>query len=119
MGISAIQCTATPSLRRVRAPFTERGALRVFVRNDSLFFNFWDSVRALVAPSARKSGFPSNYFLRGADVARVRVAGRHISASFFLHCSLIGLLIYLPHAIPAQAVPLSSTRIRAEKIYYR
>jgi TonB-like protein len=119
VGTSAIQCTATPSLRRMRAPFTERGALRLLVRNDSFLANFWDSIRALASPAAKKTQFYSNHFLRGAEVARVRIAGRHLGASFFLHCSLVALLIYLPHAIPADARPLNSKQLHAEIIYYR
>jgi Gram-negative bacterial TonB protein C-terminal len=117
MSFSAIGSTAKAPLRLRRAPFTERGALRLLVKNDSFWANLRDSLLIIAIPTARKRRVSSYHLLRGADVARVRVAGRHLGASLLLHCSLVGLLIYLPHAVPAQALPLS-TRRYAEKIYY-
>jgi Gram-negative bacterial TonB protein C-terminal len=119
LGISAIQWPEKPPRAGLRAPFTERGALRLFVRSDSFLANFRESLQALASPNAQKSRFPSNHFLRGTNVANMRIAGRPLGASFLLHCSLLGLLIYLPHAIPTQALSLSSTRLHMEKIYYR
>lgn len=118
LGISAIQWPEKHPRAGMRAPFTERGALRLFVRTDSFLANFRESLQALASPDAPKSRFPSNHFLGGTNVASMRIAGRPLGASFLLHCSLLGLL-YLPHAIPTQALPLSSTRLHVEKIYYR
>jgi Gram-negative bacterial TonB protein C-terminal len=103
----------------LRAPFTERGALRLFVRRDPFFANCRDSIAALASRTVGQPSTSSHYFLRGANVARVRFAGRSLGASFLLHSALLAFLIYLPQAIPAKASPLLSAPIRAEKIYYR
>lgn len=102
-----------------RAPFTEAGALRLFVRSDSLFSNWRDSLAVLASRVAPHPRIPTSYFLRGANVARVRLPGRSLGASFMLHLSLLAIVVYLPQTIPAKASPLRSTPLRVERIYYR
>jgi hypothetical protein len=119
MNLCTMESTGKPRSNGSRAPFTEAGALRLFVRGDSMFSNWRDSVTVLASRVAPRSSIPTSYFLRGANVARVRFAGRSFGASFVLHLSLLAVLIYLPQAIPAKALPLSSTQLHFEKIYYR
>ena len=119
MNLCAMEPMRKPRLTRSRAPFTETGALRLFVRGDSMLSNWVDSLVILTSRVASRSSAPTSYVLRGENVARVRFAGRSIGASFVLHLSVLAVLIYLPQAIPAKALPLISTSLRAEKIYYR
>jgi len=119
LGISAIQWPEKPPRMGARAPFTERGALRLLVPSDSFLANFRESLQALASPNPPKPRFRSNHFFGGARVASMRIAGRPLGASFLLHCSLLALLIYLSHPIPTQALPLSSARLHMQKIYYR
>ena len=104
-----------------RAPFTERGALRVFVRRDSFFTNWRDSLAALASRAVPQSSLRANYsFLREVDLTRVRLAGRPLAASVVLHCSLMALLIYLPGLMSATASPILLTApLYQERIYYR
>ena len=102
-----------------RPPFTEAGALRLFVRSDSLFSNWRDSLAVLASRVAPHPRIPTSYLLRGANVARVRFPGRPLGVSFVLHLSLLAILVYLPQTIPAKASPLRSAPSRVERIYYR
>ena len=102
---------------RPRAPFTERGTLRLFVRKDSLFGNCASSLAALATPSPKLS-CSAIYFLRSANITRVRFSGRSIGASFVLHCSFLALLLYLPQVIPANATLVEAAPDHLEKIYY-
>ena len=119
MALSAIKCAEKPLMRSPRAPFAERGALRVFVPGASFLGNLRDSALALTSRTGSKSSLPPNYFFRGANVARVNFAARHLGTSFVLHCAMLAFLIYLPRAIPAKASPLLANRLHVEKIYYR
>ena len=119
MNLCTMEPMRKPRLNRSRAPFTEAGALRLFVRGDSMLSNWIDSLAILASRVDSRSSAPTSYVLRGENVARVRFAGRSIGASFVLHLSILAVLIYLPQAIPAKALPLSSTSLRAERIYYR
>src|SRR5215470_2427674 len=101
-----------------RAPFTERGALRLFVYNSSPVSSWWDSLAVLLRRSPRSSSQVS-YFLRGANLTRVEFAGRPLSASFVLHGALVAILIYLPQAIPARAAQVLPAQIHVQRIYYR
>ena len=109
---------AAPS-SRLRAPFTESGGLCLFVRGESFFTNFRDSLAVL----ATRTGLPpsphSNYFLRRASIARVNFPGGPLSASFVFHCLFLGLLAYLPQFVPARSSPLNSALRSEQRIYYR
>lgn len=103
--------------RKLRAPFTESGTVRLFVRSDSFINNCRESAAALASRIGPQSHYAANHFLRGTNIARVRLAGRPLGASFVLHCALLAILIYLPQAIPAKASPLSASS-RSDKVYY-
>jgi len=118
MSSPAIECAAKVPSCNLRAPFTERGALRLFVRQDPLFANWRDSIATLASRRGPRSKRVT-YFLRGVDAPRVHFDRRPLEASVLLHCSLVALLIYLPWAMPAQTLPLLSTPQSRERIYYR
>lgn len=101
-----------------RSPFTERGALRLFVRGESFLANCGGSLAALArrSPKGPRSAI---YFLRSASVSRVRFAGRSLAASLLLHGSLLALLLYLPQAIPAGAWQVNAAPDHFMKIYYQ
>lgn len=119
MALTAIHYTEKPVLTGPRAPFVDRGALRVLVPRASFLGNLRDSALAIASRATPKPPVPSNYFLRGTNVSRVNFSGRHLGTSFLLHCSVLALLVYLPRAIPTKASALSSKQFRAERIYYR
>lgn len=119
MNVGAIERTADALSGNSRAPFTERGVIRLFVQGDSFIANWRDSVVALASREAPQSSLPANYFLRGANATRVRPPGRSLGASVLLHCSLVALLIYLPRFMPADASPILSTAQYTQRIYYR
>jgi hypothetical protein len=109
---------APRSSTRVRAPFTERGANRLFVPPDSLLRRCRDSISVLIR-FAPKPSRPAQYFFRGANLGRAHVGGRPIGASLLLHCSLAALVVYLPRAIPRDPLPWVSQASSIPKIYYR
>jgi hypothetical protein len=115
----AIESGRKPEASPTRAPFTERGSLRLFVRRESFLSNCRDSIAALTTRTMPTSSRYANHFLHSANVARTQFSGRSLGASFLLHCSLLGLILYLPQAIPASASPMRNTRLTTEKIYYR
>jgi hypothetical protein len=92
--------------------------VRLFVRKQGFIENCVESLSVLATRVGPRSYFPTNHFLRGTNVARVRFAGRPLGASFLLHCALLAVLVYLPQAIPANASALS-VPTSAYKIYYR
>jgi Gram-negative bacterial TonB protein C-terminal len=119
MSVRATECAGKVPSSNLRAPFTERGALRLLVRNDSLFTNWRDSIAALASRTRPRSSPRANYFLRRVDATRAHFDRRPLEASVLLHCSLVALVIYLPLALPAKPSPLLSTPQAAERIYYR
>jgi hypothetical protein len=119
MSLGTIERSGKATSSSSRELFTERGALRIFVRGDSFFANWRDSVVALATPAAPPSSLPTKYFLRGAPATRVNFDGRPVAASFLLHCSLVALVIYLPLVVPAETSSMFPIPAHAEIIYYR
>lgn len=117
MNILAIEPTRKSAVNASRSPFTERGALRLFVRTDSFLVNCAQSLAALVrrSPKAPRSGV---YFLRNTTLSRGRFRGRPVVLSLAFHALLIAVVFYLP-----QAVPVSPSLVEAapnvDRIYYR
>jgi hypothetical protein len=119
MSLSAIECSGNILSSDSRAPFTERGALRVFVQGDPFLTRWRDSLVALSSRSALESSLAANYFLRGAHFSRGRLVRRSLAASVVLHCSLVALLIYLPRVMPVETARIPPASSYAERIYYR
>ena len=118
MNVLPVERTGKRPSKELRAAFTESAAVRLFVEKDSFFANYRECISVLATRVAPRSYFPANHFLRGTNVARVRLAGRPLGVSFLLHCSLLAVLVYLPQAIPADASGLSVPKA-SYKIYYR
>jgi Gram-negative bacterial TonB protein C-terminal len=97
-----------------RPPFTERGALRLFVRRESFFPNLFGCLAAIVRPGPR-SRVQTRYFLRGRALP-VAYRGRSATLSLVLHGAAIALLVYLPPLLPVEH-PVPQTQ-QPEKIYY-
>src|SRR5215469_8913726 len=102
---------ATPYLNRQDRPLQ-------FLLPRNSHFGWWDSLKALCS-GGKPSGLKNFGYLRHSDVARSQLAGRSLSVSFLLHCSLIVLLIYLPQALPTKAMAFDSAPQKRERIYYR
>lgn len=92
---------------------------RFLVQREPAYLGWWNSLRALCKRANRPPSNGFNYILRSASVARFELAGPSLGASFLLHCFLILLLSYLPHALTAKASALEAVPSRSEKIYYR
>ena len=91
---------------------------RFLVQREPAYLGWWNSLRALCGRANRPRSNGFNYIFRSASVARFELAGPSLGASFLLHCFLILLLSYLPHALAAKALALEAPS-RSEKIYYR
>jgi hypothetical protein len=103
--------SATPS----RPPFTERGALRLFVRRESFFPNLLGCLAAIATPAPSRSSTQPRYFTRGKAIPAAH-GGRSASLSLLLHGAAVALLVYLPPLLPA-AHPLAQSQ-PAEHVYY-
>jgi len=104
-----------------RLPFTERGALRLFVRAEPYPTRLGGSIATLL----RFGGFHSasgatgsKYFFRHSLPARAGRPWPSVSGSLLLHCSVVALLVYIsPRLLAAnRLVPAPYSR---EIIYYR
>jgi len=109
--------SAMPNLSR--APFTERGALRLLVQSESFLSNWRDSLVALTSRAAPRSSIAGSRFLRGSRLPRGRLPGRSIGASFLLHCLVVVLVVYLPMVLPVENASVLSAAPYEERIYYR
>ena len=117
MNTLAIETSRKPGSNGTRPPFTERGALRLFVRGEGFLANCRDSLAAIVARSPKGPRY-AIYFLRSTNISRVRFAGRSLGASFVVHCAFLALVLYLPQAIPASPSMVEAAPNHAI-IYYR
>jgi len=98
-----------------RPPFTERGALRLFVRRESFFGNLFGCLAAIVGPAPSRSSTQTRYFSRGTGLPAA-YRGRSASLSLVLHGAAVALLVYLPPLLPAPRAAAQSQS--PEKIYY-
>jgi hypothetical protein len=110
-----------PSIVRERAGVHvgQKKQLQFLVKRESPFFGWWRSLKVLCSRTNSHSTQNSIYLFRSTPVARFELAGRPLTASFLLHCSMILLLLYLPQALPARASALEPGRPQREKIYFR
>ena len=93
--------------------------LQFLVKRESAFLGWWRSLAALCSRTNLHCTRNSVYLFRSARVPRFRLAGRSLSASFLLHCSIVLLLIYLPRALPETTSSIELGIPQTEKIYYR
>jgi hypothetical protein len=119
MSLSAIANAENLSSPQARLPFTERGALRLFVKRESFFGNLRDCIFAIASTSPRQPSARSQYFLRETPTAKTDYGGRSSVLSLFLHCVIVALLVYLPPMLPAAAPPVPNSFRTLQVIYYR
>ena len=104
----------------LRLPFTERGALRLFVRADPYVTRLGGSIAVLLRLGGRVSSRPSGaaYFLRHSLSKRSGRSWGSLAGSLVLHSSLVALVAYLSPRVAAEThrIPASFPR---EIIYYR
>jgi Gram-negative bacterial TonB protein C-terminal len=107
----------------LRAPFTERGALRLFVRGESYPVRLGGSLAALLRFGGRHlslSGAIASYcFLRRALLPRR--SGRRwrsLAGSLVLHGSLLAVVLYVLPRVPDET-PVVQASFDREIIYYR
>lgn len=118
MSVIAVGTPESISSAHSRAPFTERGALRLFVRRDSFFGNLLDCIVAIVSPEPQQSSNRAHYVIRQSAVTRTNYPGRSASLSLVIHCAAIALLIYLPPLLPVQTPAGRNLWQAPERIYY-
>jgi Gram-negative bacterial TonB protein C-terminal len=118
MILFAIDQTARLLSRESRPPFTECGALRLFVPGESFFANCRDSLVVLASRVRVSSSVSPNYFRR-TGLTRTNFPGGALGASALVHGLFLALLAYSPRFMPVKASPHVSAQIRAERIYYR
>jgi hypothetical protein len=118
MSVIAVRVPESISSAHPRAPFTERGALRLFVRRDSFFGNLRDCIVAVVSPEPPQSSNRAHYVIRQSGVTRTNYPGRSGSLSLVIHCAVVALLIYLPPLFPVQTPAGRNLWQPSEKIYY-
>jgi hypothetical protein len=119
MILFAVGQSARFSSRDSRPPFTECGALRLFVSRESFFANCRDSLVVLASRAATPSSVSSNYLFRPTGLTRARFPERSLGASALVHCLFLVLLAYSPRFMPAPLPRRFSARFREERIYYR
>ena len=119
MTLGLIERPATLPPTRSRPPFTERGALRLFVRRDSVFRNLGDCIVAIASPGPPRSSNRAAYFRWGEPARRRKYAGRSAGLSFILHCAAVAAMVYLPSLAPAEVRPERDSTQVVERLYYR
>src|SRR5713226_5523920 len=82
--------------RDPRPPFTECGALRLFVRGESFFTNFRDSLGVLASRTGVPSSMSPNYLFRQTGLTRARFPGGSLGSSALVHCLFLALLACSP-----------------------
>jgi Gram-negative bacterial TonB protein C-terminal len=105
--------------RDPRPPFTEYGALRLFVRGESFFANCRDSLAVLASRPGVPSSASPNYLFRQTGLTRARFPGGSLGAAALVHCLFLALLVYSPRFMPVETSPRFSAHFREERIYYR
>jgi hypothetical protein len=105
--------------RAPRPPFTESGALRLFVRGESFFAGWRDSLSVLASRTGVPSSVSSNYLFRQTGLTRSRFPGGSLGGSTLVHFLFLALLVYSPRFMPAKPLSRYSAQFRRERIYYR
>jgi Gram-negative bacterial TonB protein C-terminal len=106
-----------------RSPFTERGALRLFVRGEFYPARLCGSLAALLRFGGRRvssSGSIASYrFLRRSLLPRRSGRSwRSLAGSLLLHCSLAAVVVYVLPRVPSET-PVVQDSFAREIIYYR
>jgi len=104
--------------RDSRPPFTEYGALRLFVRGESFFSSCWESLAVLVSRTTVPSSVSPVYFRR-TGLSRAYSRGSALGSSILAHGLFLAILAYSPRFMPAPARPQLTAQLHAERIYYR
>jgi TonB-like protein len=105
--------------RAPRPPFTECGALRLIVGGESFFANCRDSLAVLASRTGVQTSVSPNYLFRQTGLTRARFPVGSLGSAVLVHCLFLGLLVYSPRFMPAEASPRFSAQLREERIYYR
>lgn len=119
MNLSGVRDIDKAGTVRNRLPFTERGALRLFVEHDSFLGNLCDSVAVLSSHVCAEPSQAASNLQQRLTLVRTRLSARSLTASLVVHCSLVALLIYLPRSVPVEISASLSLPPNAEVIYYR
>lgn len=93
--------------------------LQFLVKRESSFFGLWRSLAVLCSRTTSYSTRNTNYPFRNTRVARFKLAGRSLAASFLLHCGIVLLLVYLPRVLPTTESSVEPELAQTEKIYFR
>ena len=90
------------------------------VTRDRATASWWESLKAIFRhEKAMPSSSPTHvYLFRTSNAARFELAGRPLSASFALHCSMIVLLVMMHRLFPPIAFAYEEPTRSFEKIYY-
>ena len=119
MTLDLIERPATLPPTRSRPPFTERGALRLFVRRDSVFRNLRDCIVAVASPDLPVRRIELLTSGGESPPVRRKYAGRSAGLSFILHCAAVAAMVYLPSLAPAEVRPERDSTQVVERLYYR
>jgi hypothetical protein len=119
MILLAIDQTARFHSRDSRPPFTECGALRLFVRGESFFANCRDSLAVLASRTAVPSSVSPYYLFRRTGLTRTHFPAGSLGFSALVHCLSLAFLAYSPRFMTAKASPRFSAQLHEERIYYR
>ena len=114
----AVDHTVKHAARDPRPPFTECGALRLFVRGESFLANSLDSLAVLASRTNVASSVSPTYFRRAA-LTRIRIPGGSLASSALLHCLFLAFLVQSPRFISANDPPRRVVQLHEERIYYR
>jgi TonB-like protein len=119
MILFAIERTPRFHSRDSRPPFTERGALRLFVRGEFFFANWRDSLAVLASRTVVPPSVSPNYLFRRTGLTHTHFPGGSLGFSALAHCLSLAFLVYSPRFMTTKASPRSSAQLREERIYYR
>ncbi len=108
-----------PFLKDPRRPFTEHGALRVFVRGESFLANCMDSLAVLASRAHMPSSASPNRFFRRTVLTPMHFRGTSLSASLLVHGLFLAIVVYAPRFFPSRAPARLQAKFREERIYYR
>jgi hypothetical protein len=108
------------SAPRFASPNGPSRTMHFLVKREPRLLGFCRSLAVLCAHTSRLTSNGPIHFFRNQPLTQFKLRPRSFSASVLFHCSMIALLVYLPHVLPAE----STTDIRpeaplTEAIYFR
>jgi Gram-negative bacterial TonB protein C-terminal len=92
--------------------------LRLLLPTVSPYAGVWESLSLIFSRENGASSRRTVYLFRHGTMARARMPGKTVGASFALHCCALLLLIYVNQAIPSDASGWVEEAPTYEKIYY-